>query len=271
MQVRVACGPLKACRVDLEGAATAARLHGFETCPPRLLLVRGIGSGSLEQVIFRLGVLYALQGAGIPVCNPPRCIELTVDKAHCSLLLRRAGLPMPPTWACESPAAAQAVCRHELRAGHRLVCKPLFGAQGEGLCRIDDAAALPLPVTPGFTGVYYLQRYIEPVADAPRDLRVFVIDGRAVAAMSRESTHWITNRARGAVCRAVALDAELCRLAEAATAAVGADYAGVDLIPTRTGLQLLEVNSIPAWRGLQHSGAADVSNLLAHYLRGRLA
>ena len=91
-----------------------------------------------------------------------------------------------------------------------------------------------------------------------------VVAGRALAAMARESEHWITNRAQGGSCHALALDPELTRIAEAASAAVGADYAGVDLLRDAEGRWLVtEVNGIPAWQGLEAATGIDIGAALA--------
>jgi hypothetical protein len=66
--------------------------------------------------------------------------------------------------------------------------------------------------------------------------------------MIRHGVQWRTNASQGARCEAVAADGEIARLAVAATSAVGASYAGVDIIQDRRGrLMVLEVNSMPAW------------------------
>ena len=69
----------------------------------------------------------------------------------------------------------------------------------------------------------------------------------------------------------VVAEGPLAELAVAATAAVGADHAGVDLIADRDrGLQVLEVNSMPAWQGLQGVSREDIALHLARHLAGRL-
>src|SRR5215470_14575619 len=89
-------------------------------------------AGSFEQVTMRLGVLHALREAGVPVANDARAIERCVDKSMTSFLLHRAGLPTPPTWTTEEPAAAAALVAREAGPGRPLVLKPLFGSQGRG-------------------------------------------------------------------------------------------------------------------------------------------
>ena len=229
------------------------------------LLVRGIPGGCLEQIVLRLNRLYALEGSGVPVCNPPRVIERTVDKVHTHLLLCRAGLPVPRGWAVESREEALAIRERERLAGRELVLKPLFGSQGNGvrLMQTDTVEA---------AGVYYLQTRIDARRKEWSDLRVFVVAGGARAAMRRHSRHWVTNRAQGGCCEAACIDRQTARLAEAAARAVGAEYAGIDLLPDAAGrLWVLEVNGVPAWKGLQDQTHVDIAASIIEHLAGRIS
>jgi RimK family alpha-L-glutamate ligase len=255
---------LRDCRLATE-APQGLLVPEFEDGLPDAAFVRCVPGGSFEQVSLRLDFLHALEALRIPVFNGARAIERTVDKGMTSWLLQQAGIATPPAWICESAEAAARIHRRETAAGHRLVLKPLFGNRGRGLALLD--AGSRLPDADACAGVYYLQRFIEGPGPTPRDWRVMVIGGRAVAAMERISQHWITNRARGAWCVAAALNADLATLAEAATAAVGASYAGVDIARDRDGACLvLEVNGVPAWSGLQQVTPVDVADRLIEAL-----
>lgn len=259
---------LSDCRIDLEANRYGIVIPGFEGELPDGVLVREIAAGSFEQVTLRLGVLHALAEWGVPVCNSARAVERTVDKSMTSMLLRRAGIATPATWVTESAAEARGVLMRETAAGHRIVVKPLFGSQGKGLVRLGPGDALPDEAA--VQGVYYLQRFVEPGAQGGRDYRVFVIGGRSIAAMTRQGADWVHNVAQGARCESAALEPDLCHLAERAVAAVGADYAGVDLMRTADGTPtVIEVNGIPAWRGLQSVSSEDIAQRLARHFHDR--
>ena len=98
-----------------------------------------------------------------------------------------------------------------------------------------------------------------------------VIGGEPVAAVARHGLGWIPNIRQGGRPEAVPAAGELARLAVAAAEAVGCDHAGVDLIEGRDGrLLVLEVNSMPAWQGLQSVAGTDIAACLAGHLRRRL-
>ena len=249
------CIDLEDCRVDTGASWHGLVIPGFGRDLPDAAIVRGIAGGSFEQVTKRLGILHALAALGVAVYNEARAIEKSVDKSMTSLLLHAAGVATPPTWALESPALAQRLVTRESAAGHALVLKPLFGSQGKGLQRIGrvDGAHVPLPDLAPYGGLAYLQRFVPALVEPGFDWRVLVIGGRAVSAMRRVSRHWIHNVKQGARVEPAVLTAPLAELAERAAAALEMDYAGVDILPTDEGggLQVLEVNGVAAWQGLQ--------------------
>jgi glutathione synthase/RimK-type ligase-like ATP-grasp enzyme len=156
----------------------------------------------------------------------------------------------------------------ESAAGHALVLKPLFGSQGRGLQRVgwfdgSHHALPPLGVEHG--SLAYLQRYVHATASPGYDWRVLVVGGRARTAMRRVSEHWVHNVAQGARCEAAPLTVELAALAEAAAAALELDYAGVDLMPAAEGapIQVIEVNGVAAWQGLQRVTPFNIAAILA--------
>ena len=256
---------LTACRFDLNRPKPVV-IPGFDREPPAGVFIRGVPGGTLEQVTLRLDFLHALRELGVVVYNDGRAIERTVDKAMTSFLLKRAGIPTPDTWVLEAESEARALVERELARNTPLVMKPLFGSQGVGVALVDRLEALPDPQAYG--QVYYLQRYIDSRDGVWRDWRVLVIGGQAVAVMQRRSAHWITNRARGGRCFAAPLDAPLGMLAEEAARAVVIDYAGVDLMQDQDGRFLVtEVNSVPAWQGLQGVTSFDIAaRLVDHFL-----
>ena len=233
---------------------------------PDAVHVRTLSAGSFEAVTKRLGVLHALTNLGVVVWNDARAIECCVDKSMTSFLLARAGVPTPPTWTMEAPLAARALVEREAPRGP-LVLKPLFGAQGKGLRLIRRSEDLPGPED--IAGVYYLQRFQSNGTQDFTDYRLFVLRGRAVAAMMRRAPTWITNVKQGGQPVAVAPDPKMERLAVAAAEAVGAAIAGVDVLVGADGAPtVLEVNSMPAWNGLQKVSKRNIAEEIASELMG---
>jgi tetrahydromethanopterin:alpha-L-glutamate ligase len=236
---------------------------------PDAVHVRTLSAGSFEATTKRLGVLHALAKLGVVVWNDARAIEHCVDKSMTSFLLAQAGVPTPPTWTMESAEAARAVIDREASRGP-LVLKPLFGAQGKGLRLIRRPEDLPAPEE--IAGVYYLQRFQSNGAENFTDYRLFVLRGGVIAAMMRRASTWITNVKQGGQPLAVVPDPKMERLAIAAAEAVGAAIAGVDVLVTVDGgPTVLEVNSMPAWSGVQKVSKRNIAEAIASALMDELA
>ncbi len=259
--------PLAAIGFDT-GQRSGLAIPGFDAALPDAVLVRSIAAGSFEAVTRRLGVLHAMAKLGVPVWNSAQAIERCVDKSTTTFLLQAAGLSTPQTFAVEGRAEAEAVARRELRHAP-LVLKPLFGAQGRDIRLIRTISDLPEPEV--VNGVYYLQHYVPRAGPPFQDFRVFVCAGRVLAMMSRSGSDWITNVSRGAVPGEVH-DRELAALAVAAATAVGVDFGGVDIVTSACGRHhVLEVNSMPAWSGLQSVTAVNIAGAIADALLAFLA
>jgi tetrahydromethanopterin:alpha-L-glutamate ligase len=260
---------LHLCAIATQSAG-GLQIDGFRERLPDAVIVRSMSGGAFEAVTLRLGILHALRECGVMVWNDARTIERCVDKSMTSFLLARAGIATPPTWAVGSCDQARAIAQAETKEA-ALVLKPLFGSQGRGLRLIRKPDDLP-PAGEVAGGVYYLQRFVGIERGGYHDFRLLVVRDRVVAAMQRHSTHWITNVKRGGRPVPALINDDLNALAVRAAAAVGADFAGVDILywpdeqPT-----VLEVNSMPAWSGLQKVSPANIACCLAAALVDALA
>ena len=244
------------------GPAPGLRSRNTELDSVDVVLARIIPSGSLEQIIFRVDALHRLEDRGTRVVNSPRAIERTVDKFWTSTLLDQCGIPTPETVVCDDPEEAVAA----YRTLGDVIVKPLFGSMGLGMVRVGDEemAFRVFRTIEQIRGVYYIQRTVDHDGT---DIRAFVLGGRVIAAIERRAAGWRTNLARGGAARTLSLSEQLSALAVRAAAAVGADYAGVDLVTGRDGTTyVLEVNGIPGWRGLQEATGLDIAGRLVDHL-----
>lgn len=252
--------------IDLSVEKPLIKIPLFDVLP-LAVFIRGVSGGTLQQVITRLNILHMLSRQGVKIYNDVRAIERTVDKAMTSFLLLSHGVPTPATWACESRLQAEEIRLTATKNNQPLVMKPLFGSQGLGVRKLSVNQALPVPMQQYVDGVYYFQQLIEaPVIGgemAPHDYRVFVINGKVVAAMKRIGSSWVNNVAAGGRCEAVNINETMAQLALDASSALDIDYCGVDIIQAASGqYYVLEVNSIPAWKGLQSVTEVNVAQLL---------
>jgi RimK family alpha-L-glutamate ligase len=228
------------------------------------VLARIIPAGSLEQMIFRVDALHWIERRGVPVMNSARAIERTVDKFYTTALLQEAGLPTPETVVCENATEAMAAV---VRMGD-VIIKPIFGSMGHGMVRVSDpdVAFRVVRSLEQLRVVFYVQRVVD---HGGRDVRVFVIGGRVVGAIERHAPkgQWRTNVSLGGAAHSIALQPSWEQMAIKAAAVVGADYAGVDLLPGPDGsVFVLEVNGIPGWQGLKQATGIDVAKAVVEHL-----
>ena len=250
------------CQININSIAQPIQIPYFENCLPDAVFVRGVTGGSLQEVVFYLDILHNLKVMGIPVYNDGYALEKSVDKGRTSFLLHHAGINTPLTWVLRDRQQALIIAEQQLQQGQQLITKPLFGSQGEGIRRLEKMTDL-LWLTSS-NGIYYLQQFIDCQGEGYSDIRVFVIAGQAIAAMRRIGKSWLNNVARGAKCEKVDLNPLLAEIAIKATHALGMDYAGVDIIQDKQGqYSVIEVNSIPAWKGLESVCDVNIAELLA--------
>ncbi|MDA0657805.1 MAG: RimK family alpha-L-glutamate ligase [Planctomycetota bacterium] len=254
---------------DLWGNAESNSLRDVANLSPsagtscEALLVRTMPPGSLEQVVFRMDLLAQWEAAGCRVINPPRAMEAAVDKYLCSVRLSQAGLPIPPTVACQT--WQQSMKTFELLGGD-VVVKPIFGGEGRGIVRLEDPALAlrSFQTLHRLQSVIYIQSF---VPHAGFDYRVLVLGEHTHVIRRRNPHDWRTNLSLGATAEPVTETGPWIELGLRAAQAIGAPIAGVDILPGLDGkLYVLEVNAVPGWKGLQAATGHDIAREILAYV-----
>lgn len=254
-------------RIDSETTAVFSGSEGVPIAFARDLdavIVRTMPPGSLEQVVYRMDALAALESAGVPIVNPPKAIECAVDKFLTTHRLVQAGLNVPRTTVCEDADAAMEAFAE---LGGDVVVKPLFGAEGRGIVRVGDPdlAWRTFRTLERIDAVLYLQEFI---LHPGWDLRVMILGGKVLGGMKRiAETDFRTNVARQAKVESYSPTQQEQSWATRAANAVGATFAGVDLLYNRAGLgYVIEVNAVPGWRAFSRATGHDVAACLLRHL-----
>lgn len=198
--------------------------------------------------------------------NRAATIEICSDKLATSIAIQKAGLPTPNVEVATSPESALAAIE---AMGYPVVLKPTVGSWGRLLARVNDRdaaeAVLEHRATLGSVNhhVCYIQEYIDKPG---RDLRVFVVGGKAVAAIARSSKHWVTNTARGATAAGIEVSPEIAALCERAANVVGADIAAIDLLECpKRGLLINELNHSMEFRNSIDATGVDIPRLVIEH------
>lgn len=226
------------------------------------LIIRPIGRNSLEELVFRMDMLYKLEREGFYVINPAEAIEHCVDKYDILSILEDNGVPVPRTFATES---ANEAVKAFAELGGDVVVKPIFGSRGIGATRITDSE-IALTVFKAITfqhGVIYLQEF---VPHGHSDIRAFVVDDQVIAAMRREADGWKTNYSQGGRPAPITLSKEFEELAVKASKAVGCKISGVDILEGPDGPKICDVNSQPGWKGLQMVTKVNIAEEIVKFM-----
>lgn len=259
-----ACVPVTRLTARL-GGGTRLSVDDLALDEQDLVFVRAVPAGSLEQVIYRMDALRVLEARGVRVVNTAYAIERGVDKYYAAALLEEAGLRTPRTVVSERFEDALAAVEE---LGGDVVIKPLFGSEGRGMVRVSDpdTAYRALRALELGRYIFCVQEY---VPHDNQDVRAFVIGDRVVGAMLRRGSHWKTNAAQGARVEPFDLGPELEAMSLRAARAVGAEHAGVDLLPSQDGsYSVVEVNTIPGWRALKAATGVDAAQALVDHVLG---
>jgi RimK family alpha-L-glutamate ligase len=230
------------------------------------LIIRPIGRGSLEELVFRMDMLYKLERQGFYMVNPPAAIEHCVDKYDILALLEDVGVPVPRTLATESVNEALKAF-NEL--GSDIVVKPVFGSRGQGATRVNDVeiADTVFKAITFHHGVIYMQEF---VPHGHSDIRAFVVDSRVIASMRRVAQGWKTNYSQGAKPEPARISREFEDLAIKSAKAVGCKIAGVDILEGPEGPRIVDVNSQPGWKGLQMVTKVNIAEQIVDFVLSEL-
>lgn len=241
----------------LAGTMPASEFEAF-------VLARGLGRSGDPDLQFE--IYRALEGSGALVVNRLDPLLAAQDKFRTTWLLSRAGVPTPRAAVAQNAEDAEVA----LSALGECVLKPIAGSLGEGVERLRPDAAGRRLVTERVErdGAVYLQSY---VPHPGRDLRVFVVGGRARAGIARHAPpgEWRTNVSGGARAEPLMIGPALASVAESAAVALGLDYAGVDLVVGPERPVVLEVNGNPSWQGILEATGLDMAEVIAEHVLGR--
>lgn len=214
-----------------------------------------------------LNALMILNGWGIPTINTEHVARVCGDKLVTSAALVRCGVPTTRIKVAFTPESALKAIEE---FGYPVVLKPAVGSWGRLLSKINDREAAEAVLEHKeilgsyHHSIFYIQEYIKKPG---RDIRAFVIGDETVAAIYRDSSHWITNTARGGVASNCPVTPELNKLCVAAAKAVGGGIVGVDLLedPER-GLLVNEVNYTIEFRNSSAPTGVSIPDRILDYV-----
>lgn len=221
------------------------------------VLCRTMPMASMERILFRLATLHALHDEGLAIVNPPRTLELAIDKYAALALVSQLGCEVPRTTVVQSRTEAMDAFES---LGGDVVVKPIFGGEGRGVMRVRDRqlAWTVFSTLDQLQAIHYLQPFVAP---GGRDLRLLII-GDEVIAVRRTAAigDFRTNVASGGSCEAITPDPSQVAMAKRIADQMKLRIGSIDFLEQEHGPPLLvEVNGIPGWKGAQQCIAANLA------------
>lgn len=202
------------------------------------------------------------ESMGVYAQNSSLAISQSRDKLFSLQLLIKSGLDIPLTGFANSPIDTNELI--EMVGGAPLIVKLLEGSQGRGvvLAETKKAAQSVINAFKAVKANLLVQEFIKEAGG--KDLRLFVINGKVTAAIQREAApgEFRANIHQGGTASVVRPTTEERRLAVKAAKAMGLAVAGVDIIRSKTGPLLLEVNSSPGLEGIETATEKDVAGMM---------
>ena len=224
---------------------------------------------AFERCISHSRSLYSLQLlelAGVPCINQAEVARICGDKIESSIALAKHGIAQPQLRVAFTETQALAAIEE---LGYPVVLKPVIGSWGRLLSLINDRAAAETvlehkQVLGSYQhSIFYIQEYIEKRG---RDIRTFVVGDQCIAGIYRESSHWITNTARGAVAVNCPITDEITEISLAAATAVGGGILAIDLFESPRGLLVNEVNYTMEFRNSIAPTGVDIPAKMVDYV-----
>jgi RimK family alpha-L-glutamate ligase len=228
---------------------------------PEVVLAR-VGNWRPESL---LALLETVTAQGVPTPNPAEAIRIGRDHWRTVHILAAAGLPVPLTLAGADPEALARAVQHRLR--FPVVVKQRRSRMGVGviLCRSADHLEAVLDSLWRVGDEVVVQQYHDTRGSS---LRLLVAGSEMVAAarFTAADGEWRSNAARGGGVENVELGHEVVELALAAARAADLGICGVDLLPTRDGMLIGELNPTPGFSALERATGVDVARVIVDRL-----
>lgn len=236
-------------------------ISGYQAVIPRIgASITRYGSAVLRQ--------FELMDTFTP--NSSDAILRARDKLRCHQLLAAENIGLPTTVFGDNPDDTHDLLSMLGAPPH--VIKLNEGTQGAGVMLTEKLSASRgvIEALRGLYANFLVQEFIEEARGA--DLRCFVVGGRVVAAMKRQAPRgdFRSNLHRGGTAKGVRASVEEADVAIRAARVLGLGVAGVDLIRSKRGPLVLEVNASPGLEGIEDATGVDVAGEVVAHVAGRV-
>jgi gamma-F420-2:alpha-L-glutamate ligase len=225
-----------------------------------------------DHSYFSLAIVRQFERMGVAVFNNADTLERVRDKLHAHQILAESGIPTPDTMLAKFPIDVELV---EQTLGFPLIVKTLHGALGSGVFLIenpqsfDDLMTLVHETQPNILMIF--QKFV--ASSKGRDLRVFVVQGKVIAAMQRiaKDGDFKANFSQGGKVEKFEIDKKAAEISIKTAEALNIQVAGIDLLFTENGYTICEANTFPGFKGLEQATGENVPKAIFKAMLDHLA
>ncbi len=234
----------------------------------------------IDAIVPRIGASVTQHGAtlirqfelqGVFSTTSSQALLRSRDKLVSLQLINGAGLGVPKTAFTRYSTDIEAFVRQV--GGPPVIIKLLEGTQGLGVVIADSikAAKSFIETLNNLDAEVLVQEYIAEAGGA--DIRVFIVDGKIVASMKRQGStgEFRSNLHRGGTASLVKLTESERATAIKAAKVLGLGVAGVDIIRSKRGPLVIEVNSSPGLEGIEKATNIDIAGAIMAYVEKEVA
>jgi len=223
----------------------------------------------LNNVDIRLSVVKQFQQMGVPVVNEYMSIARAKNKVRTQQILHSLGLPTPHTVVIHDKSALNAAI--DAVGGAPVILKDPFGSYGSGVVIAESKRAARSVLDAMATPILMVQEYISE--SGGKDTRVFVVGNKVIASMERsaQAEEFRSNVELGGETRPVEVSDRYAQIAIASTKALGLEVSGVDIIETKKGPAVLEVNGNPGFKALEAATGVNVAEAIVLHAIAKVA
>jgi len=254
-------------RIGLDLTGGQAWFEGEDIAAYDALIIKKIGARYSPDLLDRLEMLRFLHQRGLPIFSNPERIMRVLDRLSCTVTMRLADIPMPPTTITEDvDVAVQAVTRYG-----KAVFKPLYSTKAKGmmLIKAEEDVRIIVESYHRDNPIMYIQQWLDLNG---KDLGLAFLGGRYLTTYARVkgADAWNTTTRAGGHYAPYTPSPQLIALAQRAQALFDLDFTCVDIAETEAGPIVFEVSAFGGFRGILTASGIDAADRYADFVIERI-
>jgi ribosomal protein S6--L-glutamate ligase len=254
------------CALSFDGKGRMGLRNGDRAFPKVDLIIPRVSL--LSNVNVKAAIIEQFQLMGIPTLNEYHAVLRAKSKLKTLQILSHYDIPVVKTMVINDPKYLKKAVK--FIGDFPIIMKTIYGSYGAGVAIAETERSVKstyglLAGSLSGNNAILLQEYIAEAEG--KDIRIFVVGGQMIAAMERnaEDGDFRSNVGQGGTGGPYTPTEEEIHMAIKATKAIGLEVAGVDIIQTKHGPAIMEVNANPGFEELEEASGVNVAGSIVEY------